>query len=215
MWVERPRLAHTTSQGPLFPRGSHHHWHLLCTRAPTSRRCGHARRRSTPTPRGDAQHTQEPGPSCCVPFGDPHVHKVTPSGETRQGAATAAQTHWSQSTIWRGHTSLTSCCPCRGGLLRHPDNGNTRRGKGTPMIAASPLSGCPLAKPATQNLRWPSEGKGTTIGATVGIVMCQWGVAMVYRTSGHKGPSPQRHKPTKECQRIVPSSSQPLPDPLG
>ena len=29
------------------------------------------------------QHT-EPWPSCCVPFGDPHVHKVTPSGETKQ-----------------------------------------------------------------------------------------------------------------------------------
>ena len=77
------------------------------------------------------------------------------------------------------------------------------------MIAASPLSGCPLAKPATQHLRWSSEGKGTTIGATTGIVMCQWGVAMMYRTSGHKGPSPQRHKPIKECQRVVPSSSQP------
>ena len=71
------------------------------------------------------------------------------------------------------------------------------------MITASPLSGCPLAKPATQILRWPSEGQGTTIGATVRIVMCQWGVAMVYRTSCHK--------PTKEYQRIVPSSSQPSP----
>ena len=57
MWVERPRLTHTTSQGPLFPRGSHHHWRLLCTRGPTSRRCGHARRRSAPTPRGDEQAT--------------------------------------------------------------------------------------------------------------------------------------------------------------
>ena len=36
------------------------------------------------------------------------------------------------------------------------------------MIAASPLSGCPLAKPATQHLRWPSEGKGTTIGRQSG-----------------------------------------------
>ena len=30
---------------------------MLCTKAPTSERCGHARRRSTPTPRGDAQTT--------------------------------------------------------------------------------------------------------------------------------------------------------------
>ena len=79
------------------------------------------------------------------------------------------------------------------------------------MIAASPLSGCPLAKPATQILRWSSEGEGITIGATIGIVMCQWGVAMMYRTSGHKGPSPQRLKPTNECRRIVPSSSQASP----
>ena len=79
------------------------------------------------------------------------------------------------------------------------------------MIAASPLSGCPLAKPATQHLRWPSECKGTTIGATIGTVMCQLGVAMVYRTTGHKGPPPQRHEPAKECQWIVPSSSQPSP----
>ena len=77
------------------------------------------------------------------------------------------------------------------------------------MIAASPLSGCPLAKPATPILRWSSEGKGTTIEATLGIVMCQWGVAMMYRPTGHKGPSPQRHKPTNGTQRIVPSSSQP------
>ena len=41
--------------------------------------------------------------------------------------------------------------------------------------------------------------------------MCQWGVAMMYRTTGHKGPSPQRLKPTNECRRIVPSSSQASP----
>ena len=37
-------------------------------------------------PHRDAMHKQhtEPGPSCCVPFGDPHVHNVTPSDETRQ-----------------------------------------------------------------------------------------------------------------------------------
>ena len=57
----------------------------------------------------------------------------------------------------------------------------------------------------------PVMVKGTTIGWAVGVVMCQWGVAMMYRTSGHKGPSPQRYKPTKECQRVVPSSSQPSP----
>ena len=79
------------------------------------------------------------------------------------------------------------------------------------MIAASPLSGMSPCQTSSNILRWPSEGKGTTIGVTVGIVMCQWGVAMMSRTTGHNGPSPQRHNPTNESQRIVPSSSQPSP----
>ena len=45
------------------------------------------------------------------------------------------------------------------------------------MIAASPLSGCPLAKPAAQILRWSIEGKGTTIGLAVGVIMIHWGVS--------------------------------------
>ena len=52
--------------------------------APTSRRRRHARRRSTPTPRAMHKQHTEPGPSCGVPFGDPHVHNVTPSYNTRQ-----------------------------------------------------------------------------------------------------------------------------------
>ena len=61
-------------------------------------------------PHREAMHKQhtEPRSPRCVPFGDPHVHKVTPSGETRQGAATAAQTHWGRSTMWRGHTRPTT-----------------------------------------------------------------------------------------------------------
>ena len=70
---------------PLCPNGSQHHWQLAVYQAPTSRQCGHARRRSTSTPRGQAQttHTQ-PTQSRCVPFSDPHVHKVARSNDTRQ-----------------------------------------------------------------------------------------------------------------------------------
>ena len=40
---------------------------------------------------------------------------------------------------------------------------------------------CPLAKPATQTLRWPNQGKSTTIGWAIGITMGQWGcVVMLY-----------------------------------
>ena len=84
MWPRRPRLTHTTSQGPLFPRGLHHHWYLLCTRV------RHRDDVDMPDaglqPYREAMHKQhtEPGPSCCVSLGDPHVHKETPSGETKQ-----------------------------------------------------------------------------------------------------------------------------------
>ena len=45
------------------------------------------------------------------------------------------------------------------------------------MIAVPPLSGCPLAKPAKTNWRWPSAGKNLTIGTTVGIIMDHWVVS--------------------------------------
>ena len=39
------------------------------------------------------QHTQ-PGPSCCVPFDDPQVHKVTPSKETKQECSHSNANTW-------------------------------------------------------------------------------------------------------------------------
>ena len=53
------------------------------------------------------QHT-EPGPSCCVPFSDPHVNKVTPSGETRQECSHSNANTLGHSTMWRGHTRPTT-----------------------------------------------------------------------------------------------------------
>ena len=182
MWTRRPRLTHTTSQGPLFPRGSHHHWHLLCTRAPTSRH-------SSANTLGPVHHMAR-------------THQTDDKSKGRKKEGCMNKEFCAHTDVCPRASPRVALVGVR--LFRHPD-------KGTPMIAVPPLSGCPLAKPATQHLRWPSDGKGITIGATVGIVMCQWGVAMMYRTSGHNGPSPQRHKPTKECQRIVPTSSQPSP----
>ena len=54
---------------------------------PTSRRCGHARHRPTPTPRAMHKQHTEPWSSCCVPFGDPHVHNVTQSDNTRKACS--------------------------------------------------------------------------------------------------------------------------------
>ena len=121
---------------------------------PTSRRCGHARHRPTPTPRAMHKQHTEPWPSCCVPFGDPHVHKVMPSDKTNQECShSSANTLGSAHHMVRTHRPTTSpkegkrrgyiskgfcanadLCPLASPrvalvgvcLLRHPDNGNTR-----------------------------------------------------------------------------------------
>ena len=72
---------------------------------------------------------------------------------------------------------LTSCCPCRGSPAQAPRQWQHKVRRGVPMIAAPPLSGCPLAKPATQNWRWPCEGKSITIGTTTGILINHYGVS--------------------------------------
>ena len=99
-------------------------------------------------------HTQSQGHRAVCPSST-HMSirkcdRTTPS----RNAATAAQTHWCQSTMWRGHTrsttspkkgkrkggiskefyAKTNLCPLASPrvalvgvcLLRHPDNGNTR-----------------------------------------------------------------------------------------
>ena len=67
--------THTLAE-PLCPRRSRHHWHLLCPRA--RHRDGVDMPDAGLHPHREAMHKRhtEPGPSCCVPFGDPHVHKV-------------------------------------------------------------------------------------------------------------------------------------------
>ena len=155
MWVERPRLTHTTSQNHCAQSGSRHHWHLAVYQGPTSRRCGHARRRSTSTPRGQAHttHTQ-PGSSCCVPFGNPHVQEGNAIERNQAGMQPQQRKHIGTSPpygedtpdrrqvkrketkgyISKGFCANTDLCPLASPrvalvgvcLLRRPDNGNTR-----------------------------------------------------------------------------------------
>ena len=108
------------------------------------------------TPHREAMHKQhtEPRPSGCVAFGDPHVHKVARSNDTRQecthSTAKALGTSppsgedtpdddQSKGRKRRGYISKEFCantdlCPLASPrvalagvrLLRHPDKGNTR-----------------------------------------------------------------------------------------
>ena len=128
--------------------------------APASRLCGHARHRPTPTPRGDGQtththtHTHNQSNRAVCPSATHMSTTWRDRTAPDRGATTAAQTHWDQSTIWRGHTrpttspkggkrsgcinkefcANTDLCPLASPrvalvgvcLLRHPDNGNTR-----------------------------------------------------------------------------------------
>ena len=151
------RDCHTHSlAGPLCPSRSQHHWHLAVYQAPTSRLCGHARRRSTSTPRGHTQttHTHSQGHRAVCPSATHMSIRKRDRTKPSRNATTAAQTHWCQSTMWRGHTrsttspkegkrrgciskefcAKTDLCPLASPrvalvgvrLLRHPDKGNTR-----------------------------------------------------------------------------------------
>ena len=158
MWARRPRLPHTQPRITIVPKTVATSLTPAIHQDPTSRRCGHARRRSTPTPRAMHKHHTEPGPSCCVPFGDPHVHNVTPSGETRQGAATAAQTHWGQSTIWRGHTRPTTS-PKGGNEGGTPATGSVLMLTCVPLPhLVLPLSGCACSGTPTKVTRGEARG---------------------------------------------------------
>ena len=84
MWPRRPRLPRTTSHDQCAQTGRNTIDIWLCTRA--RHRDGVDMPDAGLHPHREAMHKQhtEPGPSCCVPFGDPHVHTVKPSDETRQ-----------------------------------------------------------------------------------------------------------------------------------
>ena len=147
--------THTTSQDHCAQAGRNTIGIWLCTR-PRHRDCVdmpdaglHPHREAK-----HKQHTHSQGHRAVCPSAT-HMSirkrdRTTPS----RNAATAAQTHWCQSTMWRGHTrsttspkegkrrgciskgfcAKTDLCPLASPrvalvgvcLLRHPDKGNTR-----------------------------------------------------------------------------------------
>ena len=112
---------------------------------PTSRRCGHARRRSTPTPRAMHKQHTESGPSCCVPSGDPHVHNVPPSCNARQ-----ERSHSSENTMGPVHHMTRT---------HHTDDqskGRKREGYISKGFCAN-TDLCPLASPRVALVGWPAQ----------------------------------------------------------
>ena len=127
---------------------------------PTSRRCGHARRRSTPTPRGDAQTTHTTRAIVlCVPFGDPHVHKVTTSKEAKQEC-----THSSANTLGTS-PPYGEDTPDRRQVQRKEKEGDTSA-KGSVLMLTCvplphlvlPLSGCACSGTPTKATRGEARG---------------------------------------------------------
>ena len=101
--------THNLAQ-PLCPSGSQHHWHLAVYQAPTSRLCGHARRRSTSTPPAmDKQHTNTAKAIALCALQRPTCPQSSaierhPTGMYPQ----QRKDNGDQSTIWRGHTRPTT-----------------------------------------------------------------------------------------------------------
>ena len=158
MWVGQPRLPHTHTHNlakPLYPSGSQHHWHLAVYQ-PRHRDCVDMPDAGLHQHRGvkHTQHTHSQGHRAVCHSATHMSIRERDRTKPIRNATTAAQTHWSQSTMWRGHTRSTTspnkgkrrgasakgsvlrptCAPhapprvaiAGVRLLRHPDNGNTR-----------------------------------------------------------------------------------------
>ena len=63
---------------------------------------------------------------------------------------------------------LTSWCPCRGAPAQAPRQWQSEVRQGDTHDGGPPLSGCPLAKPATQYWRWPMMVKALRLGRRSG-----------------------------------------------
>ena len=147
--------THTTSQNHCAQEGRDTIGIWLCTR-PRHRDCVdmpdaglHPHREARHT-----QHTHSQGHRAVCPSATHMSIRKGDRTKPHRNATTAAQTHWCQSTMWRGHTrsttspkkgerrgciskefcAKTDLCPLASPrvalvgvcLLRHPDNGNTR-----------------------------------------------------------------------------------------
>ena len=168
MWARRPRLPHTHTQTrrTIVPK-------RVATQLASG--CGPGPDIATvwtcPTPvythtaRLCTNNTHSQGHRAVCPSATHMSIRKRDRTKPGRNAATAAQTHWPQPTIWRGHTRSTTS----------PKKGKIRGYISKEFCAKTDL--CPLDKPASQNRRWPSEGKGITTGWAVGISMNHWGVS--------------------------------------
>ena len=159
MWARRPRLPHTTSQNHCAQRGARHHWQMLCTRLP-HRDCvdmpdtdRHPHREAM-----DKQHTQA-RQSRCVPFSDPHVHKVARATDTRQGC-----TNSSAKTMGTNPPSGEDT-PCRREVQRKENGGGTSAKSSVLRLTCVPLphlvlplSGCACSGTPTKATRGEARG---------------------------------------------------------
>ena len=162
-----PRSSGVTNVGPTTAIAEHSLAEPLCPtrvatqltsavrQTPTSRRCGHARRRSTPTPRGDAQTTHRAKAIVLCALRRPTCPQSKTIGRHQAGCSHSsantlgpvhhvARTHQTDDKSKRrkkkgGYISKEFCanadlCPLASPrvalvgvcLLKHPDNGDTR-----------------------------------------------------------------------------------------
>ena len=156
MWVGRPRLTHTHNlAGTIVPKRVAPALAPAVYQGPDI-----ATVWTCPTPvytdtaRLCTNNTHSQGHRAVRPSATHMSIRKRDRTKPGRNAATAAQTHWGQSTIWRGHTRPTTSpkegnrrgyiskefcanadlCPLASPrvalvgvcLLRHPDNGNTR-----------------------------------------------------------------------------------------
>ena len=159
MWVRRPRLPHTISQDPCAPTKVVAPLTNTVHQTPTSRLWDmpdtdrHPHREAM-----DKQHTHNQSNRAVCPSATHMSTKWRDRTAPDRDATTAAQTHWDQSPIWRGHTKPTTS-PKEG-------KGRGTSAKSSVLILTCvplphlvlPLSGCACSGTPTMATRGEARG---------------------------------------------------------
>ena len=181
--VQAPRLG--DGRNHLEPMGCRHAVPTLPAAKAHHRNTTHAPRNTTEPyphlpnaglhPHREAMHKQhtEPGPSCCVPFGDPHVNKVTRS-ENQAGMHPQQRTHM----VPVHHVARTHQIDDKSQEKKKERGasakGSVRRLTCVPLPhLALPLSGCACSGTQTKATRGEARSTHDSGPAAIRVPPCQ------------------------------------------
>ena len=153
------RDCHTQPRRTIVPNEGRDTIDICCTPSPTLRRCGHARRRPTPTPRGDAQTTHRASAIVLCALRRITCPQNNAIGRNQTGMQPQQRKHIGSSPPYGEDT------PCRQ-QFQINEKGGGASAKGSVLILTCvplphlvlPLSGCACSGTPTKATRGEASG---------------------------------------------------------